>query len=163
MVQNDKKSSAPYLRNYIHLYMMYMVHLCKTIISPSVVFFFVVVFFIFSKFWFFGSIGELKGQKTVQNDKKIMPVSLHIWRMKHHLSVHWGMNSPPQKHPPLLFLPNPPLNMQTVQGLPFKTISPYILLFGEPSPINWIFQWSPIISGFSVWGMWLNANASAHT
>ena len=128
-----------------------------------VLFFFVFVFFIFSKFWFFGSIGGLKGQKTVQNDKKIMPVSLHIWRMKHHLSVHWGMNSPPQKHPPLLFLPNPPLNMQTVQGLPFKTISPYILLFGEPSPINWIFQWSPIISGFSIWGMWLNANASAHT
>ena len=33
-------------------------------------------------------------------------------------SVHWGINSPPQKHH-LLFLAKPPLNQQTVQAAPF--------------------------------------------
>ena len=58
MVQNDKKfclsriiSQEPYI-----IWLSFMVHMHKMIISPSLC-------FIFSKFWFSGSIGELKGKK----------------------------------------------------------------------------------------------------
>ena len=46
--------------------------------------------------------------------------------------VHWGINSPPQKHSPPSFSPSPPLNMQTDQALPFYTVLSYILGFCEP-------------------------------
>ena len=66
MVQNDKKicllhsiSQEPYI-----IWLSFMVHMCKMIISPG-------VFFSFSKFWFFGLLGGegVKWEKTVQNDK----------------------------------------------------------------------------------------------
>ena len=67
LVQNDKKvcplqhsiSQEPFI-----IWLSFMIHICKMIISSGVV-------FIFSKFWFYGSIGgkTVKGRKTVQNDK----------------------------------------------------------------------------------------------
>ena len=61
-----------------------MVHMSKVIISPG-------ISFIFSKFWFAGSIRRVKGQKTVQNDKKILSCApylrnhalydCHLWYM----------------------------------------------------------------------------------
>ena len=58
MVQNDKKlcpsrsvSQEPYI-----IWLSFMLHLCKLIISPG-------NFFIFSKFWFFGLLGRWKGKK----------------------------------------------------------------------------------------------------
>ena len=63
MVQNDKEfcpscliSQEPYI-----MWLSFMVHLCKMIISPG-------VFIIFSIFWFFGLLGG-KSVKTVQNKK----------------------------------------------------------------------------------------------
>ena len=35
-------------------------------------------FFIFSKFWFYRLFWQVRGQKMIQNDKKILPVTLHI-------------------------------------------------------------------------------------
>ena len=74
MVQNEKKiclsrsiSQEPYI-----ISLLFMIHLCKKIISPSIL-------SIFSKFWFSGLLGgRVKGQKLVQNDKKILSVALHI-------------------------------------------------------------------------------------
>ena len=64
LVQNDKKFClcTPCLKNHIS----YDCHLCLH-----------VFFFIFSKFWFLGLLGEgVKGQKMVQNDKKFCPLCL---------------------------------------------------------------------------------------
>ena len=48
-------------------------------------------------------------------------------------SGHWGINPPPSKTPPPSFLPNPPLNQQTVQApLPILGNPPYILVFQDP-------------------------------
>ena len=65
-VQNVKKfcllhsiSQEPYV-----IWLSYMVHIRKMIISSG-------VFIVFSKFWFSGSIRGVKGQKMVQNDKKL--------------------------------------------------------------------------------------------
>ena len=65
MAQNEKKlclscsiSQEPYI-----IWFLFMVHLCKMIISPG-------VFFFFSKFWFSGLLKGVKGQKIVQNVKK---------------------------------------------------------------------------------------------
>ena len=44
------------------IWFKFMVYVCKMIISPG-------GFFIFSKFWFFGLLGD-KREKFVQNDKK---------------------------------------------------------------------------------------------
>ena len=55
----DSISQEPYI-----IWLSFMVHICKMIISSG-------TFFIFSKFWFFGSIVGVKGQKTVQNGKKL--------------------------------------------------------------------------------------------
>ena len=41
-------------------------------------------------------------------------------------SVHWGINLQPQKHHPLLFLPNPLLNLKTVQAPFLSNSSLYI-------------------------------------
>ena len=46
-----------------HMIVIYGSHVCQMIISPCVL-------FIFWKFWFFGLLGWLKGQNTIQNDKK---------------------------------------------------------------------------------------------
>ena len=45
------------------IWLPFMVHLCKMIMSPW-------AFFIFSKCWFSGLLG-VKGQETAQNDKKL--------------------------------------------------------------------------------------------
>ena len=46
------------------IWLWFIVHMCKMIISPS-------AFFILAKFWFFRVIREgLEGQKMAQNDKK---------------------------------------------------------------------------------------------
>ena len=66
MVQNDKTlclshsmSQEPYI-----IWLSFMIHMRKMVISAG-------IFFIFSKFWFFGSIEGVKGQKIAQNDKKL--------------------------------------------------------------------------------------------
>ena len=63
MLQNDKKfclshsiSQEPYI-----IWLSFMVHMCKMIISPGVL-------LSFSKFWFSG-LSEVKGQKLAQNEK----------------------------------------------------------------------------------------------
>ena len=65
MVQNDKKlcllhliSQEPYL-----ILLSFMVHMCKIIISPG-------IFFHFFKTLIFWVVRGVKGQKTIQNDKK---------------------------------------------------------------------------------------------
>ena len=70
-VQNVKKfcllhsiSQEPYV-----IWLSYMVHICKMIISSG-------VFIVFSKFWFSGSIRGIKGQKMVQNDVCCAP---YLW------------------------------------------------------------------------------------
>ena len=65
-VQNDKKfwpscfiSQEPYI-----IWLSFLVHFCKMIISPD-------FFFIFSKFWFFWVVREVKGQKWSKMTKEI--------------------------------------------------------------------------------------------
>ena len=65
------------------IWLSFMVHICKMIISSG-------VFFIFSKFWFSGSIGLVKRQKTVMT--KILSVVLHISEIMHHMIVIYGAN-----------------------------------------------------------------------
>ena len=68
MVQNDKKlclSCSISQESYI-IWLLFMAHMCKMIISPGMV-------FIFSKFWFFGLVGSKRTKKKVQNDKKFCP------------------------------------------------------------------------------------------
>ena len=81
-VQNDKKfyPSCFISHQRFIIWLSFMVHLCKMIISPG-------VFFIFSKIWFFGLLVGVKGQKVVQNDKKF---SLHILEIVHHMIVIFG-------------------------------------------------------------------------
>ena len=64
-VQNDKKLSVTLdISGTIHhMIVIYGSHVCQMIISPCVL-------FIFWKFWFFGLLGGLEGQNTIQNDKK---------------------------------------------------------------------------------------------
>ena len=50
------------------IWLSFMVRMCKMIISPGFVFPF---FPIFSRFWVFGLLRGVKGQKMVQNDKKL--------------------------------------------------------------------------------------------
>ena len=83
MVQNDKKNicHAPYLRNHTS-YDFYLWYTCKMILSPGV--------FFFSKSWFFGllDVSGVKGQKIVQNDKKLrMSDSLRISGTVPHMIV----------------------------------------------------------------------------
>ena len=65
MAQNDKQfcllssiSQEPSI-----IWLSFMVHKCKMIISPG-------IFFIFSKFWFFGLLGGSKGRKWSKITKK---------------------------------------------------------------------------------------------
>ena len=64
MVQKWEKivSVALYISEIINQ-MIFVCGMCKMIIFPG-------VFFIFSKFWFSGFLGGVKGQKIAQNDKK---------------------------------------------------------------------------------------------
>ena len=79
VVQNDKKfcllrsiSQEPYL-----MWLSFMVHMCKMIISPG-------VFFHFFKILIFRIVREGKGQKTVQNNKKFCPS--HAPYLRNHTS-----------------------------------------------------------------------------
>ena len=82
MVQNDKKfclwhsvSQEPYI-----IWLSFMLHLCKMIMSPG-------SFFIFSKFWFLGLLGRGKRAKNGPKWQKIKSVALHIWGTIHHMTV----------------------------------------------------------------------------
>ena len=77
MVQNDKKfclliSQEPYI-----IWLSFMVHFCKMIISPG-------VFFHFFKILIFQVVRGVKGLKLVQNDKKFCP--LHAPYLRSHTS-----------------------------------------------------------------------------
>ena len=66
-IQNKKKILwvLLHISGIIHcMIVIYGTHICKMIISPC-------LFLIFSKFWFFGLLGGIKGQKTIQNDNKL--------------------------------------------------------------------------------------------
>ena len=78
MVQNDKKfcpscfiSQEPYI-----IWLSFMLHMCKMIISPG-------VFFSFSKFWFFGLLGGQKGKKRSQITKNSV---CHASYLRNHAS-----------------------------------------------------------------------------
>ena len=75
MVQNAKKpcplhfiSCEPYI-----IWLCFLLHKFKMITSPD-------VFFIFSKFWFSGLLGDggegVEGQKMTKNDKKIFSLCI---------------------------------------------------------------------------------------
>ena len=61
-----------------------MVHLCKMIISPD-------MFFIFSKFNFFGLLGG-KGAKNGPKRQKILSVTFHVSGAIHHMIVIYDTN-----------------------------------------------------------------------
>ena len=80
--QNDKKfclshyiSQEPYI-----IWFSFMVHMYKMIISPC-------VFFIFSKFLIFWIVRGVKGQQMVQNDKKILSITLNISGTIHQMII----------------------------------------------------------------------------
>ena len=62
MAQNDKKfhPSHSVSQESNIMWLWFLVHTCKMIISP-------LLFFIFSKFWFFGFSGRINGKKITQN------------------------------------------------------------------------------------------------
>ena len=64
---------------------MTVIYVCKMTISS-------VDFSRFLKILIFWVHGGLKGQKMVQNDKKIMSVALHISGAIHHMIVIYGEN-----------------------------------------------------------------------
>ena len=68
-------SQEPYI-----IWLSFIVHMCKIIVSVG-------IFFIFSKFLFFGCAREVKVEKMVQNDKKILSVVLSISGTIHHMIV----------------------------------------------------------------------------
>ena len=86
MAQDDKKLCLLYLISqepYI-IWLSYIADLCKMMISP-------VVFFIFSKFWFFGLLG--RGNKRAKNCPKwerILSVMLNISGIIHHVIFIYG-------------------------------------------------------------------------
>ena len=83
MAQNDKKLSLPHFISqeaYI-MWSWFLVHMCKMMTSPD-------AFFIFSKVWFSGLFGGVKGQNMTQNDKKNCP-SLYISRTIPHMTGSW--------------------------------------------------------------------------
>ena len=72
MVQNEKfcLSGSISQESYI-IWFWFMVLMCKMIISP-------VVFFIFSKFWFFGLLGGWKGKKLPKMTKNFTLCTLYF-------------------------------------------------------------------------------------
>ena len=84
MVENDKKlclshsiSEEPYI-----IWLSFMVHMCKMVISPG-------VFFHFHKIFIFQIVRGVKGQNLVQNNKKFS-VTLQISGTIHHMNVIYG-------------------------------------------------------------------------
>ena len=63
MVQNDKKLFVVLDISGVYIiWLLFMVHMCKMIISPGMV-------FIFSKFWFFGLVGSKRTKKRSKMTK----------------------------------------------------------------------------------------------
>ena len=93
---------------------------------------------------------------------KIAPLYFHnfsvfcinCWRIQEEIplehSVHWGINSSPQKHYPLFLAKPPLLKSANRPSPPFLGNPPYILVFHEPPPKNQIFQWTPKILKFFI-------------
>ena len=96
IVQNDKKLcplpsifQEPYIMG-----LLFMVHVCKMIISPS-------TFFSFLKFWFSGPLRGWRSKRARYSPKSenIMYVTLHISGAIHHMILHllytsvkwWGL------------------------------------------------------------------------
>ena len=84
MVWNDKKfcllhsiSQEPYI-----IWLSFMVHMCKMIISPD-------CFFIFSKFWFFWLL-EGNSAKNGPKWQKILSTALHISGTIYQVTVIYG-------------------------------------------------------------------------
>ena len=85
MAQSDKKlflshslSQEPYL-----IWLWFLVHMRKMMISPE-------VFFTFSKFWFFRFLGRgVKGKKMIQN-YHFQSVTLYILRTIDHIITIFG-------------------------------------------------------------------------
>ena len=76
-------SCAPYFRNYTSIiWLSFMVHMCKMIISPDVA-------IIFSKFWFLWSSVGLKGKKWSRMTKKCVCHAPYL-RTMHHMIVICG-------------------------------------------------------------------------
>ena len=78
----SQKSQEPYI-----IWLSFMVHMCKVIISPC-------VFFIFSEFWFSELLGGggVKKQKVVQNYNKFCPscsISQYIMWLSFMVCVKW--------------------------------------------------------------------------
>ena len=81
-VQNDKKFCPSCLISW-EPYIIWLLHMCKMIISQG-------FFFIFSKFWFFL---VFRGDKRGKNDpkcQKLLPVAFHISGNIHHVTVIYG-------------------------------------------------------------------------
>ena len=81
MAQNNKKYCLPHsISQELYLiWLWFLVHLCKMMISPA-------IFFIFSKFWFFGLLrGKVKGQKMTHK-LPISVVTLYISRTVDHIT-----------------------------------------------------------------------------
>ena len=84
MAQKKKKicpacfiSQEPYI-----LWLSFMLHLCKMIISPG-------SYFISSKFWFFGLLGS-KRAKNSPKWQEILSIALHISGTMHHMTAIYG-------------------------------------------------------------------------
>ena len=83
MVQNEKFCLSCSISQKSHIiWFWFMVLMCKMIISP-------VVFFIFSKFWFFGLLGGSKGKKSLKITKKLC--SLHFISQEPYIIWSWFM------------------------------------------------------------------------
>ena len=84
MVQNDKNyvCSTPFLRNHT----WYGCHLWCTCVKRYLQ----VFFFYFFKILIFLVVKEVKGQKIVQNDKKIICPAPYFWKIIHHMIVIYG-------------------------------------------------------------------------
>ena len=70
-------SEEPYI-----IWLSFMVHMCKMVISPG-------VFFHFYKIFIFQIVRGVKGQNLVQNNKKFS-VTLRISGTIHHMNVIYG-------------------------------------------------------------------------
>ena len=73
--------SAQYINNHISWW-SFVVHKCKMIIHLG-------IFFIFSKFWFYGLLGESKSKTKSQNYKNLCP--LHFISQEPYIIWPWFM------------------------------------------------------------------------
>ena len=86
MAQDDKKilqlmSQEPYI-----IWLSFMVHLCKLMISLGFFFFF---FFFFSKFWFCGLFGRSKDKKLPKITKNFVLCTLYLRNYASFLDLWW--------------------------------------------------------------------------